>query len=235
MAPIVSEEYKRRKKKEILDSALYCFAKKGFQVATIDDIVAHSKISKGAIYNYFKSKEEIYLELINEETSSMNERLTEKIATFETALEKLQYLFDLYTSNNPAHPEHVDSVVVHYEFRLFALRDSRLQEILKERSNSMFIEFISSILEEGKVSGEFKNDIDSMVTANLLWAIIDGATFQGISNREFPYKKVMDRTRNMMLNTILAHHRDEDQDFSQLTEEGENVDLFMNRIYLSLI
>lgn len=235
MAPIVSEEYKRKKKKEILDSALYCFAKKGFQVATIDDIVTHSKISKGAIYNYFKSKEDIYLELISEETSSLHERLTEKIATFKTALEKLQYLFDLYSSNNPAKAEQVDSVVVHYEFRLFALRDSRLQELLKERSNSFFIEFILAILEEGKASGEFKNDIDSMVTANLLWAIIDGATFQGISNKDFPYKKVMERTRTMMLNTILAHHQEEERDSSHLTEEGENVDLFMNRIYLSLI
>lgn len=235
MAPIVSEEYKRKKKKEILDSALFCFAKKGFQVATIDDIVAHSKISKGAIYNYFKSKEEIYLELINEETTSMNQRLTEKIATFKTALEKLQYLFDLYSSSNPADPEQVDSVVVHYEFRLFAVRDSRLQELLKDRSNSFFIEFISTILEEGKASGEFKSDIDSLVTANLFWAIVDGATFQGIANKDFPYRKVIERTRNMTLHTILANNHGEGQAFSDISEEGENVDLFMNRIYLSLI
>ena len=50
MPPIVSEEYKRKKKKEILSGALACFAKKGFQAATIDDIVAYSGISKGAIY-----------------------------------------------------------------------------------------------------------------------------------------------------------------------------------------
>lgn len=234
MAPIVSEEYKRKKKKEILDSALYCFAKKGFQSATIDEIVAHSKISKGAIYNYFKSKEEIYLELVNEETAAMNQQLTEQIATFKTALEKLQYLFDLYMSNNPAHPDRIDSIVVHYEFRLFALRDERLQEVLKERSNTFFIQFISNILEEGKASGEFKSDIDSSVTANLFWAIIDGATFQGIANKHFPYMKVIERTNIMLLNTILSESH-ETTPMVSAVEDRENVDLFMNRIFLSLI
>lgn len=235
MAPIVSEEYKRRKKKEILESALYCFAKKGFQAATIDDIVAHSKISKGAIYNYFKSKEEIYLELINEETSHMHKQLTERISTFRTSLDKLKFLFEIYASNNTLHPERVNSVVVHYEFRLFALRDERLQELLKERSNTFFIEFISTILEEGKSTGEFKRDIDSYVTANLFWAIIDGAIFQGIANKDFPYKKVMDQTRIMLLNSILSSNNEKVQAISEPVEERENVDLFMDRIFLSLI
>lgn len=235
MAPIVTEEYKRKKKKEILDSALYCFAKKGFQVATIDDIVAHSKISKGAIYNYFTSKEEIYLELINEEASSMNQKLTEKISTFNTALEKLQYLFDLYTSSNKAHQEHVDSIIVHYEFRLYALRDHQLQEIIKERSNTFFIQLITNILEEGIATGEFKREIDSSVMANLLWAIVDGATFQGISTKDFPYKNVMERTRVMLFNAILTDTKGDGQAIHEPSEERENVDLFMDRIYLSFI
>lgn len=234
MAPVVSEEYKQRKKKEILESALVCFAKKGFQAATIDDIVAHSKISKGAIYNYFKSKEEIYLELINEEVATMNQLLTEKISTFQTAFEKIQYLFDLYTSNNPAHSNEVDSIIVHYEFRLFAIRDEKLQGILKKRTNTFFIEFISQIIEEGKASGEFKSDLDAFVTANLFWAIMDGVTFQGIANRDFPYEKVIERTRTMMLKAIVS----DNYDFGQAIRENDDreiVDLFMNRIFLSLI
>lgn len=232
MAPIVSEEYKRKKKKEILESALYCFAKKGFQAATIDDIVAHSKISKGAIYNYFKSKEEIYLELINEETTLINRQLTEKIATFRTSFEKIQFLFDLYITNNPI--SRFDSIVVHYEFRLFALRDERLKKLLIERSNAFFVEFLSSILEEGKANGEFKSDVDSTVIANLFWAMIDGATIQVLGNREFPYKQVMDKIKLLLMDSILSEERNQEIFLSAKNDEHENVDLFMDRIFLSL-
>jgi hypothetical protein len=45
--PIVSENYKKNKKALILKSAFECFAQKGFQVATMEDIVNHSKMSKG--------------------------------------------------------------------------------------------------------------------------------------------------------------------------------------------
>ncbi|MDF1511227.1 TetR/AcrR family transcriptional regulator [Robertmurraya sp. DFI.2.37] len=234
MAPVVSEEYKRKKKREILDSALHCFAKKGFQTATIDDIVAHSKISKGAIYNYFKSKEEIYLALMNEETEAMNRLLSEKISTFQTALEKMQYLFDLYRNGNPYHAARFDSVVVHYEFRLFALRDVKLQQHLKERSNTFFIEIVTNILEEGKKTGEFKSYLHTEVAVNLFWALIDGAILQAVANKEFPYEEVIEQSKWMYLHQILSNPPVPSQVENRMGEL-EKTELFMDRIFLSLL
>ncbi|MFE6916998.1 TetR/AcrR family transcriptional regulator [Streptomyces rubiginosohelvolus] len=62
---------------QILDAATSVFARLGYHGARMDDIVQASGLSKGAIYWYFKSKEEIAVELVrqllhNEEQSLAN-------------------------------------------------------------------------------------------------------------------------------------------------------------------
>ena len=53
-------------RKKILDSAAQVFAAKGFHNAVVDDIVKASGTSKGAVYFYFESKEQIFVSLVEE-------------------------------------------------------------------------------------------------------------------------------------------------------------------------
>ncbi|WLR52599.1 TetR/AcrR family transcriptional regulator [Bacillus tianshenii] len=53
-------------KKKILDTALHLFSEKGFNKVTVDEIVAATNTSKGAFYNHFKSKHEIFIEKFKE-------------------------------------------------------------------------------------------------------------------------------------------------------------------------
>ena len=61
------EETRRR----ILDSAAQVFASKGFYSAAVDEIVKASGTSKGAVYFYFESKEQIFLSLVEEYASTV--------------------------------------------------------------------------------------------------------------------------------------------------------------------
>ncbi|PWW20559.1 TetR family transcriptional regulator [Cytobacillus oceanisediminis] len=202
MAPIVSEQYKRKKKKEILAGALACFAKKGFQAATIDDIVAYSGISKGAIYNYFKSKEEIYLELMNEQTEATSARLVESISNLSSAEEKLEYLFDIYREMSPFSQERKDKIVVHLEFTLHSSRDENLNRILKERGKKFFLKLITDILEEGQAAGEFRPDADPNYVACMFWTIMDGAMLHSVLNEEYPYRTIIDYVKSLVLKDL---------------------------------
>ncbi|WP_282141793.1 TetR/AcrR family transcriptional regulator [Cytobacillus oceanisediminis] len=202
MSPIVSEEYKRKKKKEILAGALACFAKKGFQAATIDDIVAYSGISKGAIYNYFKSKEEIYLELLNEQTESANARLAENISKFSSAEEKLEYLFDLYRDMSPFSQERKDRITVQLEFTLHSSRDENLNRILNERGKKFFLKLITDIMEEGQAAGEFRPDADPSHVSGLFWTFMDGAMLHRVINEEYPYKSIIDYVKSLVLQDL---------------------------------
>src|SRR5512146_228538 len=47
------------RKNQIIESAIAVFARRGLKDATMDDIVAESGLSKGALYWYYKSKDQI--------------------------------------------------------------------------------------------------------------------------------------------------------------------------------
>ncbi len=64
--PKVSDAYLDARRAQILNAAIICFARQGFHRATIHDIVEQSKLSPGAIYNYFGSKEDIIEAIANE-------------------------------------------------------------------------------------------------------------------------------------------------------------------------
>lgn len=50
-----------RRREEILDAAFRVFSSRGYRTATMDDIAAEAQVSKGTCYQYFTSKEEIFV------------------------------------------------------------------------------------------------------------------------------------------------------------------------------
>lgn len=61
----MQNKVKDLKKNKILDAALQIFVKKGYAETRMDDIVKDSGVSKGAIYHYYSSKKDLFLDLIN--------------------------------------------------------------------------------------------------------------------------------------------------------------------------
>ena len=108
----MNKDTQDQKKEQILSSALTVMTSKGYFGSTMDDIVKESKMSKGAIYHYFKSKKEVYLAVIdywerkyttilsqeiNEQKSSLN-ALKKLFKTFAKQLEKDP--FDYFANKN---------------------------------------------------------------------------------------------------------------------------------------
>lgn len=58
------DDIRKQKKELILESALELFAENGFHTTSISQIAKKAKISKGLIYNYFESKNEILSKII---------------------------------------------------------------------------------------------------------------------------------------------------------------------------
>lgn len=62
-------------RRKILDSAAQVFASKGFHGSVVDDIVKASGTSKGAVYFYFESKEQIFFSLVEDYVSNLAQEL----------------------------------------------------------------------------------------------------------------------------------------------------------------
>jgi AcrR family transcriptional regulator len=59
--PKVTEQHRERRRDQIVDAALRCFAAKGFQRTSMADIIGESGLSAGAIYGHFEGKQQIAL------------------------------------------------------------------------------------------------------------------------------------------------------------------------------
>lgn len=203
MPPIVSEEYKVNRKKAILESALKCFAEKGFELATIDDICVKSGMSKGSIYNYFKTKDDIYIQLMNEQTKANFDYFKENFLTISNATEKLQFLFKTYREVSLTE-DFKNLMLVHGEFWLSSSRKKEIRSIMLERYQNVYKSFVIEILEEGKDSGDFAQDIDPSVISTLFWTIIDGICLDyAVIGNEYPYCEVFRKTEDMIFSIIL--------------------------------
>ena len=59
MCPKVTSQYKTEVREKIVHAAIIAFSKYGYDRTRMDDIADTAKLSKGTLYLYFKSKEEI--------------------------------------------------------------------------------------------------------------------------------------------------------------------------------
>src|SRR5918993_6093003 len=64
--PRVSEAHRERRREQILDAARRCFIRKGFHQSSMQDVFAESGLSAGAVYRYFKSKDELVAALASD-------------------------------------------------------------------------------------------------------------------------------------------------------------------------
>lgn len=67
------QEIREEKKAHIMDIALKYFASEGYHKTTISDITKHAGISKGLMYNYFESKEDLLTAIIDRSMLTVSE------------------------------------------------------------------------------------------------------------------------------------------------------------------
>ena len=60
------EEMRESRRKQIMDAALELFASEGYSHCSISQLASHAGISKGLMYNYFRSKEALLIAIIEE-------------------------------------------------------------------------------------------------------------------------------------------------------------------------
>ncbi|MFF3457701.1 TetR/AcrR family transcriptional regulator [Streptomyces sp. NPDC002730] len=67
----VSQEHLDARRRQILDGAARCFARNGFHATSMQDILREAGLSAGAVYRYFRSKEELIAAIADEAFSAI--------------------------------------------------------------------------------------------------------------------------------------------------------------------
>jgi AcrR family transcriptional regulator len=164
------------KKTQIIHAAVEVFAKEGLEKGKIADIAKVAGIGKGTIYEYFKSKDEIFGAIENLFIKDTIAQIDKLVSSKKSPTEKIEEIVN-YSVN--MHEIMGDAILIISE--LWA-QHSRGQwhghenSIFAEMYNS-YNETVKGILAEGIETGEFrKMNKDGIST--LLLAFIDGIIWQ---------------------------------------------------------
>lgn len=201
MSPKVTQRYRDEKRAAILSGALECFVSKGFQATTIDDIVRHLGISKGGLYGYFSSKEDMYIQMANKRMDEMVESLSARFKDLPRATDRIVYLFGRIKLQ-PLQ-ELRKWMSFHMEFMLYASRHPELVELHNHYMDKA-VNLIGELIQDGKQSGEFRDDLDPTSAAYLFWSLRDGLAFHYLlDGQEERYAAMVDDMEDMVLRYLL--------------------------------
>ena len=78
------------KRERILSVAQKIFARFGIKKTTMDEIAKMARMGKATLYYYFKSKEEIFAEVIHKESIVLKQKLQEEISKADTPQDKIK-------------------------------------------------------------------------------------------------------------------------------------------------
>lgn len=99
------EEKNKQMKRRIMDNAMAEFAKQGYGASSVNTICAAQNISKGIIYHYFKTKDDLYLACVEECFKLLTEHMKENISAGQNPVEKqLQDYFEIRMDFFQKHP-----------------------------------------------------------------------------------------------------------------------------------
>ena len=145
----------------IMEAAQKLFEKKGFELTTVDEIAAEAELGKGTIYSYFKSKDEIYIAILEKGLEILKERMFRALENQGTAVETLYSLYDTFIQYHRDRKGFIETLFVQVDDQIF-FRLGDLVRGLKNKS-SEWVEMVNRVLQMGIDSGEFvRFDVDKM-------------------------------------------------------------------------
>jgi AcrR family transcriptional regulator len=154
---------------QIINAAEDVFTKKGFAEARMDDIAEETGLSKGTLYNHFKSKDDLIIAILDrifqrefksfEQADFSSQSATETVTLFADSIARdIKLMLRL--------------MPVAYEFLALAFRNTVVQKALKVYVNR-YMDILVPMIKRGIDSGEFKQ-VNAKEVAIAMGAILEG-------------------------------------------------------------
>jgi TetR/AcrR family transcriptional regulator len=150
------ERRKEARPGELLDAALDLFVEKGFSATRVEEVAARAGVSKGTLFLYFQSKEDLFKAVVRENIANKFPTWQEEFVVFEgTCSDMLRYaLISWWDRIGKTRASGITKLVMSEAQNFPEIADFYQDEVIKP-GNAM----IRRILERGVQSGEFR-DLD---------------------------------------------------------------------------
>jgi TetR/AcrR family transcriptional regulator len=155
------ERRKQARPGELLDAALDLFVEKGFSATRADEVAARAGVSKGTLFLYFQSKEDLFKAVVRENIANKFPTWQEEFLTFEgSSADMLRYALTSWWERIGKTRASGITKLVMSEAQNFPEIAAFYQEEVIQPGNAM----IRRILERGVQAGEFREmDLEQAV------------------------------------------------------------------------
>lgn len=166
---------KETRRKEIIAAALQAFTAEGFTVTRLEDIAELADVSKGTIYLYFSSKEELFREVIRENVLPTRDRVLSLIDNASGSAEELlaDALQQIYESFQKAHMPDLLALVIGEGKRFPDILAFFHAEMVSRNHESL-----RRIIRKGIEGGEFREESEHMFPQMIISPVLMAALWK---------------------------------------------------------
>lgn len=155
----ISEE----KRNKIIETAINEFAEHGYESANINDIASKAEVSVGAMYKYFKNKEDLYLTTIHFGVENLKRILEETIRGEGDLLQKISKIIRAIQSHSRSNV----NLTRLYNQMTNENHSDLVWEIVSDMEG-VTAGLYSSFIEEAKDAGLIRSDVNANMFAYFL-------------------------------------------------------------------
>jgi AcrR family transcriptional regulator len=148
------------KRRTVLDAAAAEFAQAGFAAAKVDAIAARAGISVGSLYQYFGTKENCFLAVLDDGVSELQTRLDEVLTRIADPWDRIEAIVRLIPDHSR---RHAAILRLYHEIAGEGLSD--LGRDFADRFEGLSARVYTALLAEARASGAVRPDLDEHYAA----------------------------------------------------------------------
>lgn len=171
------EREKEQRRLEILNAAERMFFSKGIKNSTMDDVAETAELSKGTLYLYFKSKEELYLAITLRALEILRNKFQEAFSRPGNGLEKVFSLGMAFFQFSKDYSDYYNAIS-YYEFNEMNFENGESVAGNCSDAGQEVLGFVIDAIRTGIADGSIRSDIDPVSTAVILWGQASGVIQQ---------------------------------------------------------
>jgi len=178
------EREKLQRRETITNAAKGLFYEKGYQITTMEEIAAAAEVSKGTLYLYFGSKDELYVTGIMEGFDILEERLQKLLASDMDVFEKGKAMFMAFVEHCLEHPEY-------FRMTQFIITEEARRDLPRKLIDEVtartfrLLEYVSGLVREGIDSGVIREEVGPAIFAVASWRLATGILDLAVVNEPF--------------------------------------------------
>jgi AcrR family transcriptional regulator len=182
MSPKVTQQYKIEVREKIIKAAIDAFSKYGFDRTRMDDVAKTADLSKGTIYLHFKSKEDLFYAICENNLAEAKQRISTMFTKKEDLVSEIERFYDVFRKKKTANER------VFFETIAESARNAELRKALYKQRMNIFetaVGWVNLQIERGF----FRKNIDANAIAVGLVSLYDGLTVNKLLGVSEDYNK----------------------------------------------